>query len=110
MPIVRKQVLDLDPLYRLLKVHGFTPRWSGGDDGVASEGLVVGNNYVSICNTDELFVQGTEEFAKFVQQNWKPFNEELVINLYPPVPRRPRKLRWYQHLLEYLNQPAEGIS
>ena len=103
MPIVRKQTLHLSDLVPILRQHGFSPVWV--EEG---EGIVVGNNYVSICNTNELFIQGTEEFAKIVQENWAPYGDELTINLYPPRPMRTRKKTLWRRVLDCLNEDCDA--
>ncbi len=46
---------------------------------------------VAVCNSNQLYVSGSAEFAKLLMENIQPFGYEHIVNLYPPIERAKNK-------------------
>lgn len=108
MPIIHTEDLSLEKhVFPILQEHGKQPRWvSGGDDGGDHEGIRCIGGYVSVCNSNHLYVKGTEAFAEFLLDHICPFGKEITIHLYPEDPtianNPPAETSFWQNLLMYV--------
>jgi len=71
----------LKHIHPALKGLGLELWWGGPDDAGPHEVLISHEGYMMICNSNDLLLYGSDEFAKLVLENCKlPNGEEIEIH------------------------------
>lgn len=83
MVMIEEESFSLEEhIFPVLEAAGKSPVWHSSDGGL-NEAIICDGNYISICNSNELYIEGQNTLiALFLLKEVKSKEEEITIHFY----------------------------